>query len=309
MYGLNIDPANEKGNPTPQQLKELGVELVRFSYKDASDTLSPDINRVNFYLSLLKAYSDAGIKALIIIAYESVGVKVAYEASDQEWGQYINLFSSRAGHLAAYFDAYSPAFQIWNEPDLPPQPGYVPSLREAVYGSMLYRTRQAIKTFSNSALVVGAGLCSGKPEYWANVVKSQPGKALIDINAFHPYGQRPEPDWPSSDWGFGYVGDLAKAYQDVFAGEWWITEAGNDTLSEEMKAQYLSKMYNTVKTKFTGINGEPNVQWLIWFCYSDGMVTPFGLIDGASNRKPAYSAYREMALNSGGAQTGEPVPV
>lgn len=289
MRGLNIDPNNPHGNPSPQELKDLGVEIVRFSYIDEGTTLTPDPNRINFYLPKIKSYSDVGIKSLIIVAYQACGNKPAYSAPDQEWAQYTNLFATRTGHLAAYFDAFSPAYQIWNEPDLPPQPGYEPGLKPNIYGSILYRTRETIKAFSTDTTVVGAGLCAGKPEYWSEVVKSQPDRALIDVNAMHPYGQRPEPNWPDPSWGFGYVGDLINRYREVFAGPWWITESGNDTLSEDMKAQYLSKMYSTIKTKFAG-----KVDELIWFCYSDGMVNPFGLIDEESNRKSAYEAYRKL---------------
>jgi hypothetical protein len=49
-----------------------------------------------------------------------------------------------------------------------------------------------------------------------------------DIVAFHPYGQRPEPDWPHPDSFFGYVGNLLNGYFEAGQGrKLWITEMGS----------------------------------------------------------------------------------
>jgi hypothetical protein len=34
MYALNIDPLNPGGNPAPAELRELGVQAVRYTFKD-----------------------------------------------------------------------------------------------------------------------------------------------------------------------------------------------------------------------------------------------------------------------------------
>jgi len=57
-----------------------------------------------------------------------------------------------------------------------------------------------------------------------------------------------------------------------------------------MAAEFLRRYYRTIMTHY----GD-KVEQLLWFCYSDGMVAPFGLVDGAGNRKPMYNAYREVA--------------
>lgn len=299
MYGLNIDPLNEHGNPTASELQELGVKTVRFTYKDSQP--GPEINQANFdfYTQKLFELRNAGIKSLIILSYETYPNKPAFTASDSEWLNYISAYTLRCAQLAGLLSPFGSAYQIWNEPDLPPQAGYEPSLREFVYGTMLWRTKEAIEAYAGkNTQVVGAGLASGDPSWWRRVVDSVPGKPLIDSNALHPYGQRPEPAWPSSDWGFGYVGDLIRRYQEEFDGYWWISEAGCSTTDEAFQAEYLKRMYRTINEKYSKVglhNPNGGVKQVSWFCYSDGMVPPYGLVRGDSTRKSAYEAYRQVA--------------
>jgi hypothetical protein len=291
MYGLNIDPMNSHGNPPAAELQELGVQMVRFTWKDNQPGPQLNPQALEFYIQKLNELEAAGIGSLIILSYETYPNKPAFSDSDEIWMNYISAYSLRCSQIVAFTGQFNPAYQIWNEPDLPPNPAYEPSLREGVYGSMLRRTREVIKVYGDeSTLVVGAGLASGDPAWWARVVESQPGVPLLDINALHPYGQRPEPNWPDPNWGFGYVGDLISRYQAVFNGPWWITESGVDSLSDEEQGEYLRRMYKTIKTEFPD-----KVNQLFWFCYSSGMVTPYGLVEASSVRKPAYEAYRQSA--------------
>jgi gas vesicle protein len=157
-------------------------------------------------------------------------------------------------------------------------------------------------------MIMMAGLATGNPSWLTRVIKATPGGMPRDmIVAFHPYGQRPEPTWPRSDWGFGYVGNLLKDYYR--AGErrpMWITEIGvkigeidND---QNKAADFLRRYYRTIKTHYSN-----KVQKVFWFCYSDGMVSPFGLVDARGNRKPIYNAFREIAAVAP-PRPAEPVP-
>lgn len=298
MYGLNIDPANPHGNPLANELKDIGVQTVRYTYKDNQPgELSQ--SSLNLYTNKLNELQSVGIKSLIILSYETYPNKPAFTASDSEWLSYIDAYTLRCSQIAKLLISFNPAYQIWNEPDLPPVPGYDPSLREFVYGSMLWRSKEAIESnVGKDTQIVGAGLASGDAQWWRRVVNSVPGKALLDTNAIHPYGQRPEPNWPSSTWGFGYVGDLIRRYQQEFDGFWWVTESGVKDVSDEVQAEYLKRMYRTIKDNYStsGLhNPNGGVKQVSWFCWSDGMVTPYGLVRGDSSRKPAYEAFREMA--------------
>lgn len=286
MYGLNIDPTNERGNPSAQELVDLGVEWVRFSYIDPSSGPSPDPERFKLYKGKVEEYRAKGILSLVILHYNTFPNPPAYGADEAEWAVYTDYFISRVGQIAGSLGAW--CYQVWNEPDLKPQPGYIPSLEEKIYGEILHRAYSVIKTVSPAG-VIGAGLCSGDPGYWQRVAASQPDVTLIDVLAIHPYGQRPSPDWPSSTWGFSYLGNLINNYRIVWPGPLWISECGTDTLTDEEQAEYLRRFYNEIKTKFAGIVWE-----VAWFCYSNGMVRPFGLLDENGQRKPAYEAYQKL---------------
>jgi hypothetical protein len=75
----------------------------------------------------------------------------------------------------------------------------------------------------------------------------------------------------------------------------WITEIG---VKEEDLNHDRQQVAEFLRRYFRMIDRYSNkLQKIIWFCYSDGMVTPFGLVDGAGNRKPAYNAFREITAS------------
>ncbi len=294
MMGLNIDPSNPSGNPDPTELQQLGVKTVRFFYYDSSDDLEPDQAKLDFYKQKVEAYANAGITSLIVLNYDTYPGKPAPDASDAKWNAYIDLFSQRAGQIATELAPWQPAFQVWNEPDHPVSGDYSPTLREAVYGRMLRRTYDTIKAVDRNLSVVAAGLAIGHPRWLTRVIESQGGDLPADVIAFHPYGQRPEPDWPNSNWGFGYIGDLLEGYYKAGQNKpIWITEMGvreADLGNDLLVAEFLRRYYQTMNTHYAD-----KVQILFWFAYSDGIVPPFGLVDINGQRKPAYQAYQEAA--------------
>ena len=295
MYGLNIDPQNTKGNPDPTELRNLGVEIVRYSYIDQSGGDQLDPAKAQFYKQKVQACKQAGIDTLLILTYDTYPNKPSHDAGDGDWDSYIDRFARRCGQIAQLMAQWRPAFQIWNEPDHPPRSDYAPTVREAVFGRMLRRAYDAIKSVDSNLKVVGGGLATGNPSWLTRVVESVGGDFPADAIAFHPYGQRPARDWPSPNWFFGYVGDLLNNYYRAGANRpIWITEMGvkEDDLDRDRAkvAEFLRRYYRLITTYYTD-----KVQQLIWFCYSDGMVSPFGLVDGAGQQKPAYQAYRDVA--------------
>jgi hypothetical protein len=77
----------------------------------------------------------------------------------------------------------------------------------------------------------------------------------------------------------------------------WITEMGAPEIDlgndRQQVAEFLRRYYRTVTTLF----GD-KVEQLFWFCYSDGMVPTYGLLDGDGVPKPAFGAFREEAAAS-----------
>lgn len=303
MFGLNIDPNNSRGNPTPAELRELGVQTVRYTFYDSSGGNQIDPQKAAFYTERVRSYSEAGISSLIILTYDTYPNRPVPEADNPQWDQYIDRFVRRANQIAALLRQWRPSFQVWNEPDHPVTSGYVPTLREDVFGRMLQRTYDAIKMVDAGLPVITAGLASGNPSWLTRVIRELGGRLPADAVAFHPYGQRPEPNWPHPNWGFGYVGNLLNAYYQ--AGQrkpLWITEMGIKEEdvggNREQAAEFLRRYYRTIFNNFSD-----KVQQFQWFCYSDGMVPTFGLLDAAGNRKPIYTAYHDIV------QTLRPTPV
>ena len=68
----------------------------------------------------------------------------------------------------------------------------------------------------------------------------------------------------------------------------WVTEIG--TVDEVRQADYLENVYRLAR------DGYPDdVERVFWFCWSDGMVPPFGLLRGDGQPKPAYQRYDAMS--------------
>ncbi|MDX1521008.1 MAG: N-acetylmuramoyl-L-alanine amidase, partial [Anaerolineae bacterium] len=284
---------------------DLGVQMVRYTYHDRTTGNQPDSNQLGFFSNRAKDFFDKGIKSLLILTYDSYPSPHP-NASDNDWNQHITNFARRAGQLAEALKPYQTAFQIWNEPDHHMADGYRPTLREAVFGRMLRASYDAIKAADANATVVAGGLATGNAGWLTKVIQSQNGTLPADVVAIHPYGQRPDPNWPHSHWGPGgagsYVGNLINSYyQAGLRKPMWITEIGikahevdvpNDNRSQEEKAaEYLQRFYRAIDQRYSD-----KVKQVLWFCYSDGMVVPFGLKDANLNPKPIYHTYKQMAV-------------
>ncbi len=289
MYGLNIDPLNPKGNPAAAELRNLGVQIARYSYKDFSGGSQPDPTQVQFYTQQLESLKAAGIDSLIILTYQTFP-GAPRDPDSGDWPEYINRFVQRAGQLAQILAPWQPAFQVWNEPDLPPHPEYIRTMHEPAFGQMLRRTYEAIKAADPSLPVVIAGLGAGNPSWLNRVKQSLDGQLPGQAFAIHPYGQRPEPAWPEPDWGFGYVGELIQNYRQVTDLPLIISEIGEQHLPPAEQAQYLRRFYGTITDQFSEV-----VEQVHWFCYSDGMVPPYGLVDSNDQPKPAYYTYQAVS--------------
>jgi len=65
------------------------------------------------------------------------------------------------------------------------------------------------------------------------------------------------------------------------------------TVDTANQAQYLTNVYDLVRGSYLG--ADPPVDHVFWFCWSDGMVSPHGILDAGGNAKPSYSAYQQSA--------------
>ncbi|MCG3208168.1 MAG: hypothetical protein FOGNACKC_01770 [Anaerolineae bacterium] len=294
MFGLNVDPRNPPGNPTPAELRALGVQFVRFTFKDAAVGSRPGRDSLQFYRQYTEALTEAGIGALLVLTAESCPAPPPAAAPLSEWITYVELFAGRAAAIAAALAPWQPAFQVWQSPDqLALQRNADPRLPPDRYAPFLRQTCQAIKAVNTGLPVITAGLVSGQPAWLADLVRALGNNAPVDAVAIHPYGRRPNPDWPNPNWGAGTIGELLAAYRQVTPLPLWLTEVGVDALDPAGQADYLRRFYQTISADFSG-----DVARFFWFCYSDGMAYPFGLVTHSGTPKPAYQAYRQLAAGS-----------
>jgi hypothetical protein len=278
LYGMNVDPANPSGHPSPQQLRDLGVRWVRIEWKAPVGEA--------FYDPVIAAYRAAGLEVLLLVDYASVPPKPASNASDAAWLDYLGTFSARVQELAAHYGDGVDAWQIWNEPDLlRPGTAYDPGVPARHFGAMLRDAVAAIRPSSSRPIVTG-GLASGDPGY-LRAARDAVGGLAVDAIAVHPYGQRAPDGWPRPDWGFGDMSDLFDRYL-AFGRPLWVSEIG--TADEPIQADYLENVYRLARNAYPG-----RVEGVFWFCWSDGMVPPFGLFRATGEPKPARDRYDSLS--------------
>ncbi|MHB8877513.1 MAG: cellulase family glycosylhydrolase [Myxococcaceae bacterium] len=281
VYGLNIDPANPGGNPSAAELRTTGVRWARVEWKQWKG--------YSFFDPLLADLRAGGVRVMLIVDYSSVAAagKPASTASTQEWITYRQHFRTTTEQLAQHYGNGVDAWQIWNEPDLFfPGTGYDPGVPAAQFGLMLQDAAAVIRPHSSRPIIT-AGLASGDTTYLTQARQAASGTLPVDAVAVHPYGQRAPDDWPNPSWGFGNMSDLFDRYL-LFGKPLWVSEIG--TVDTANQAQYLTNVFDLVRTEYAG-----RVQRVFWFCWSDAMVTPYGVRDSSGQPKAAYSSYVQSA--------------
>jgi hypothetical protein len=294
--GINIDPANELARASVQEIQDLGATWVRFVFKDDSDALQPA--RLPFYDDQVWRLNQAGINILMVLNNETYPGKPASDAYDATWDVYIAQFANRCRQIAQHYGPQVQAYQIWNEPDyLEPEPEYDPCVRAEVFGRLLRAAFTAIKGVSSATVVMG-GLAAGHAGYLEEVKASTDGVLYTDAVGVHPYGRRPTQDWPYPGWGFGVLGDLIGQYQAKAAGKpIWITEMG----TRDTSVVYTDGTF-CIQDEFPGrtlraLNQDlaETTPYVFWFCWSDSMESPLGLMDDAKREKKSYTSFQEFA--------------
>jgi hypothetical protein len=282
LWGMNIDPSHAGGRATPAQLQDLGSRWVRIEWKYPQG--------FSHYDSVLAEYGGAGLKILLIVDYASMPtIKPSSTAGDVEWNDYRVAFAAQVDAIAQRHAAHVHAWQIWNEQDLSlPGTAYDPGVPPHQYAAMLKDAIEKIRRHSTKPIVWG-GLASGDPGYVRNVRTSLGGSLPGDFIAVHPYGQRAPNGWPNPSWGFGNMSALFDAYL-AFGKPLFVSEIGVDTTDEAFAADYLQNVYELVRTSY-----RERVVTVFWFCWSDAMVTPFGILRSDGSSKPAHARYRMLA--------------
>jgi len=278
LYAINVDSANPAGNPTAGQLVALGVRWVRIEWKaDRGYSL---------YDPVIAAYRAAGLKVLLLVDYSTVQPKPAWNAGDAAWQNYLPAFIAKVRELAAHYGDGVDAWEIWNEPDLfAPVAGYDPGVPARWFGIMLRDAVEAIRPLSSRPIVAG-GLASRDPGYLTSA-RAAVGTLTVDAVGVHPYEERVPSNYPTPTWGRGNMSDLLDRYL-AFGLPLWITEIGINEPARQ--ADYLQNVFELARDRYGA-----SVPVVFWFCWSDGMVFPFGVVDRNGAQKPAYARFRALA--------------
>jgi|GEM_PF-6832998 len=288
--GINTDPKNPHGKPSVQEIRDLGASWVRFTFKDPS--VAPQPTRFADYDDLVQTLHQAGINILMILSYETYPGKWECDADETKWNAYIAKFATRCCQIAEHYGSQVQAYEIWNEPDLVPQPGYNPYVPAQTFGLLLKAAYQAVKQVSIAKVVLG-GLGVGQPSYLQDVQASTNGVLYADAVGVHPYGRRPTDDWPSAGWGgldLGLSG-LIRAYHNAIPKPLWITEVGVQTDDASFQAEFLKRTFQALNTEVAEI-----APYVFWYCWSEGMGAPWGLVKVDGAKKAAYDSFRAFAL-------------
>ena len=294
--GVNICPgrfpSNPLGKPSPfDVVRDLDASWVRIGFRADEDSGLVSNETFAFYDGVASGMISAGAKVLFLLDY-STQPNVPWGSSDEDtWTEYTASFAERVGMIASHYASLgigaNVAYEIWNEEDL--EATYVPP---SSYAGLLRAAHDAIKGADPAASppVVIGGLASGDPGYVAEVVAAGGGVLLADGLGLHPYGQRPSPDWPDPEWGFGNIADLMLSYFQVASLPQWVTEVGTD--DENVQNDFPWHVFKAIEENQATVP----CPVALWFCWSDGMVPPFGLLDDKMNRKPSFSSFQNFTL-------------
>lgn len=203
----------------------------------------------------------AGLRVLLVLARESFGG-----------------FDSYADGLATYARRYGglvDAWQIGNEADLASPSSWTMDPGE------LSELGQLARAALPGARLVCAGMASGHPEY-LDAVDLTP----FDAVACHPY-LKDAPN-PSDVEDLPDVDQLVEAYR-AYGLPVWVTEWGWWGADERRGAEETAEMVAWAAS--TDL-----IEAFFYFCLSDAMVPPFGLLRADGSEKPAAAAFRQAAL-------------
>ncbi len=273
QWGINIDPANPDGHPSAASLGNAG--WVRVEFKDCSDTDPVGATTISQYTNVLSEYHNAGMKVLLILDYLSYP-----NAADNidKFAKRVEHVAEKLGHDLNYIDAY----EIWNEEDL----ASIYPLDTATYASVLSALSSAIRAKDPGKPIVMGGLASGQPSYVSSVKNALGGNLdAVDAIGVHPYTKDVD-GYPGG--GTGDIIELIDQYRAVADNKpIWITEMGLDTTDEAQQANYILKLDQELNKP----SNAGHVPVVTWFAWSDGMVSPFGIVKDYSIAKASYNSY------------------
>ncbi len=212
-----------------------------------------------------------GVKVLAILDYE------LFDYGDftlVEWEQEVTTAVTMAPDM--------PAWEIWNEPNLPQfQMGYMDGTPER-YVDILQVAYEAIKSENPNALVVGPGLFTGWGPVnldWLQSIIDLGALDYLDVVSIHLYYYDVTQNQAI----------LNQAKSMVGTKPIWVTEIGAESAyGEDAQNTYLQENFDPQ----TGLTADK----LFWYELADktGEGSTFGLARADYTYKPAYYSFRAL---------------
>lgn len=265
MSYICCDALNIAGRPSPFDLWDAGTDGVRLVAFDNGAFID--------YHGHLRA---SDLETAVVIARES--------CANDDFGGWASFY---AEHIAPTY------WVLGNEMDAYLLEAESPSswkMRPEEYAAFWHATAVPILQRQPDALLVVGGLVSGQPSYLEETFPLlDPRPYAVDV---HPYGR----DAASAEdllWMYRSLALPAaqarlRLYREVLA-TYGMNERRLFVLEWNRPDHEISE-YERMLQEETG--------QAAWFCWSDLMVSPFGLLDADDQQKPEYDAFQ--TANGGG---------
>jgi hypothetical protein len=233
-------------------------------------------------------------------------------------------FARFMGTLAARYRGQVAAYEIWNEPNLHYEWGYLEP-DPAAYTALLQAAYQAVKAADPQALVISGGLATtgeGSPTAVGDLAFLQGmydagARGSFDALGSHPYAFGHDPDYQDA-WGLS----LARALQqrEVMAGNGdastpvWITETGwvlhtswnlveheAIAVDEAQQAEYLARAYQKVRGEWPWVEAmflfNLDFSSVPWYPAAEPMRW-YAILNPDRSPRPAYTNIKHQIANS-----------
>lgn len=229
-------------------------------------------------------------------------------------------FSNFMTALATRYKGQVGAYEIWNEPNLDYEWGYLQP-DPVTYTKMLKAAYAAVKAVDSEALVISGGLATtgagsetadGDLDFLQGMYNAGV-KGYFDALGSHPYAYGRNPD-EQDPWGlsFARVEEQHKAMQNNGDGDTpiWITEAGwvlqnswdldeHETIgvTEEAQAEYLTRAYAKAQHEWPFIRAmflfNLDFSTVPWYPAAEPMRW-YSILNPDRTPRPAYTQLRQL---------------
>jgi WD40 repeat protein len=233
-------------------------------------------------------------------------------------------FGSFVAELARRYQGQVAAYEIWNEPNLNYEWGYLPP-DPARYTEMLITAYRAIKSVDPDVLVIGGGLATtgdGSPTALGDLdflrgMYASGARGYFDALGSHPYAYGHDPDYQDM-WGLS-LSRVAEQREVMLANgdgatPVWITELGwvlrsswnldeheRISVSELQQAQYLVRAYDKIRSEWPWVHGlfVFNLDFSVvpWYTAAEPMRW-YAVLNPDRTPRPAYTAIKHQMSNT-----------